>query len=131
MRIIPKFRRAALLVFVLIAVVMVEDRFLPGEDRDAPVVLDREGAYREDERNARYVARDEVFDADVRQHEVERTARRARHCVQLLAEDEGHFVDADVADDAAEDSRDDAEEDRAPPRPVAVHDRLLDADHHE
>ena len=110
---------------------MVEHRVAAGEHRHAQVVLDRQRADREYQRDARDVAHVEALDADVRQQEEQRAARGACERVQLLAEDERHDVDADVAQHAAEHGRYHPEEDRAPPRAVAVDDRLLHADHHE
>ena len=123
-------RTAALLLRAVLFVAVVEGGAVAGEDGDAEVVLDRERADYEDEREPRDVADVDALDADERQQEVEHSARGAGERVELLAEDERHFVDADVAQDAASYRRHHAEDYRAP-RLVAVQYRLVEPDHHE
>lgn len=63
-------RTATLLLRAVFFVAVVEGSAVPGEDRDAEVVLDRERADYEDEREPRDVAEVDALDADKRQEEV-------------------------------------------------------------
>lgn len=81
------------------------------EDRDSEMVFDREGADQEDRGDAHDIADVYALDAGQREEKVERSSCGACEGVYLLAEDEGHFVYADVAQDASEHCRDDAESD--------------------
>ena len=109
---------------------VVEGGAASGEDGDAKTVLDRERADYEDERKTCDVADVDALDTNERQEEVEYTARGAGERVELLAEDERNFVDADVAQYAACHRRHYAE-DYCAPRLVAVQYRLVEPDHHE
>ena len=123
-------RTATSLLGAVLFVAVVEGGAVPREDGDAEVILDRERADYEDDCNAGDVADVDALDADEWQQEVEHAARGAGESVELLAEDERHFVDADVAQYAAGNRRDDAE-DYCAPRLVAVQYRLVKPDHHE
>ena len=103
---------------------------MAGEDGDAETVLDCERADHEDDCNAGDVADVDALDANERQEKVEYSSRGAGERVEFLAEDERHFVDANVAQDAACDRRHHAEDYRAPWL-VAVQYRLVESDHHE
>ena len=63
-------RTATLLLRAVFFVAVVEGSAVPGEDGDAEVVLDRERADYEDEREPRDVADVDALDADKRQEEV-------------------------------------------------------------
>ena len=63
-------RTATLFLRAVFFVAVVEGGAVPGEDGDAEVVLDRERADYEDEREPRDVADVDALDADKRQQEV-------------------------------------------------------------
>ena len=108
----------------------MERRSVSGKDRYAKVVFDRKRTNDEYEHNAGDVADIEALHADKGKKEIEQASGGTGARIKFLAEDERHFIDADVAHDAAEDCRHHAQDDCAP-RLITVEDRLLQANDHE
>ena len=108
----------------------MERRSVSGKDRYAKVVFDRKRANDEYEHNADDVADVEALHADKGKKEIEQPSGGTCARIKLLAEDERHFVDADVAHDAAENRRHHAQDDCAP-RLITVENRLVQANDHE
>ena len=110
--------------------VAMERRSVSGKNRYAKVVFDRKRANDEYEHNTDDVTDVEALHADKGKKEIEQSSGGTCARIKFLAENERHFVDADVTHDTAENRRHHAQDDCAP-RLITVENRLMQANDHK